>query len=361
MAEQLDAEPLRRAGASRPLSPAPASCCAPPTSSATRSTRSCWPATASSAPAPRRAARVRPRDRHLGRRDLHGQGRCSTTPTRARSAPSASSRATTRWRASRTPTSCIAVGYDLVEHAPEHWNPKRDKRIIVIDTVAGGDRRLLHARGRAHRRPLPRAQPPGRGVPRRAAPRRLRAAARGRPRQARARRKDDDAFPMRPPRALWELRRALGRDDMLISDVGLHKLWIGRMFPAHEPNTVLIANGLAGMGFALPCRDRGEDRAARSPRRDRQRRRRLPHELQELETAVRLRHADRERHLGEQPVRLDRVEAGQEVRPPLRHRLHQPRLRQARRGVRACRVACESVEDFGRHLSPRPVARPCRR
>jgi acetolactate synthase I/II/III large subunit len=35
--------------------------------------------------------------------------------------------------------------------------------------------------------------------------------------------------------------------------VGLHKLWIGRMFPAHEPNTVLIANGLAGMGFALPC------------------------------------------------------------------------------------------------------------
>ena len=36
-------------------------------------------------------------------------------------------------------------------------------------------------------------------------------------------------------------------------DVGLHKLWIGRMFPAHEPGTVLIANGLAGMGFALPA------------------------------------------------------------------------------------------------------------
>ena len=25
------------------------------------------------------------------------------------------------------------------------------------------------------------------------------------------------------------------------------------MFPAHEPNTVMIANGLAGMGFAVPC------------------------------------------------------------------------------------------------------------
>src|ERR1700722_17683831 len=30
----------------------------------------------------------------------------------------------------------IAVGYDLVEHAPEHWNPRADKRIVVIDTVA---------------------------------------------------------------------------------------------------------------------------------------------------------------------------------------------------------------------------------
>jgi acetolactate synthase-1/2/3 large subunit len=62
----------------------------------------------------------------------------------------------------------------------------------------------------------------------------------------------DEHFPMQPPRALWELRRALGRSDVLVSDVGLHKLWIGRMFPAHEPDTVLIANGLAGMGFALP-------------------------------------------------------------------------------------------------------------
>jgi acetolactate synthase I/II/III large subunit len=64
--------------------------------------------------------------------------------------------------------------------------------------------------------------------------------------------RDDDHFPIRPPRALWDLRRALGPKDILVSDVGLHKLWIARMFPAHEPGTVLIANGLAGMGFALP-------------------------------------------------------------------------------------------------------------
>ncbi|MCA1656537.1 MAG: acetolactate synthase large subunit, partial [Actinobacteria bacterium] len=63
---------------------------------------------------------------------------------------------------------------------------------------------------------------------------------------------DDDHFPAQPPRALWEIRNALGPDDMLISDVGMHKLWIARIFPAHEPNTVMIANGLAGMGLAVP-------------------------------------------------------------------------------------------------------------
>src|SRR6202022_1412337 len=29
----------------------------------------------------------------------------------------------------------IAVGYDLVEHAPKHWNPDRDKQIVAVDTV----------------------------------------------------------------------------------------------------------------------------------------------------------------------------------------------------------------------------------
>ena len=29
----------------------------------------------------------------------------------------------------------LAIGYDLVEHSPEHWNPNRDKKIICIDSV----------------------------------------------------------------------------------------------------------------------------------------------------------------------------------------------------------------------------------
>jgi acetolactate synthase-1/2/3 large subunit len=146
----------------------------------------------------------------------------------------------------------IAIGYDLVEHAPSHWNPRRDKKIVVVDSQPAeideyfqpevelvGD--IYHV--------ITRLAEECRDVPHSGGSQRLREVVLKRFEAAR----DDDAFPMQPPRALWEIRRALGREDILISDVGLHKLWIGRMFPAHEPNTVLIANGLAGMGFALPC------------------------------------------------------------------------------------------------------------
>jgi acetolactate synthase-1/2/3 large subunit len=145
----------------------------------------------------------------------------------------------------------LAIGWDLVEHSPQHWNPRGDKQIIVIDSVAAeideffvpeveliGDiahvlRRLGAGCGRT--------MDPGGSS-------RLRDLVLGALHEF----GDDDRFPMCPPRVLRDLRDTLDPDDFLISDVGLHKLWIGRMFPAHEPGTVLIANGLAGMGFALP-------------------------------------------------------------------------------------------------------------
>jgi acetolactate synthase-1/2/3 large subunit len=146
----------------------------------------------------------------------------------------------------------IAIGYDLVEQSPQTWNPKRDKTIICIDTLPAeidayfipevelvGD--IYHV--------LSRLGEECRHVPHSGGSARLREVVLGRFEAA----KDDDHFPMQPPRVLYEIRRALGREDVLISDVGLHKLWIGRMFPAYEPNTVLIANGLAGMGFAVPA------------------------------------------------------------------------------------------------------------
>jgi acetolactate synthase-1/2/3 large subunit len=145
----------------------------------------------------------------------------------------------------------ITVGYDLVEHAPSFWNPRKDKKIVCVDTVPPevdehfitavdlvGDLYHILTRLTEELRDMRRAEPHSR----------LDDIVLGRFEAA----KDDDAFPFQPPRVLWEIRQALGRRDMLVSDVGLHKLWISRMFPAHEPNTVFIANGLAGMGIALP-------------------------------------------------------------------------------------------------------------
>jgi len=146
----------------------------------------------------------------------------------------------------------LAIGYDLVEHSPEHWNPKRDKRIICIDSVpAETDANFIpevELVGDIYN-VLTRLGEECRHVPHDGGSTSLRELVLGRFEQA----KDDDSFPVQPPRALYEIRQALGREDILISDVGLHKLWIGRMFPAYEPNTVLIANGLAGMGFAVPA------------------------------------------------------------------------------------------------------------
>jgi acetolactate synthase-1/2/3 large subunit len=34
--------------------------------------------------------------------------------------------------------------------------------------------------------------------------------------------------------------------------VGVHKLWVATRFPATRPNTVVIPNGLASMGLAVP-------------------------------------------------------------------------------------------------------------
>jgi acetolactate synthase-1/2/3 large subunit len=146
----------------------------------------------------------------------------------------------------------IAVGYDLVEHAPSHWNPDRDKRIVAIDTTSvevdayfTTEADLIGDISYILRRLADECE----GAAADGGSQRLNEIVRSHFDAA----EDDDHFPMQPPRALWEVRQALDRDDILISDVGLHKLWIGRMFPAYEPNTVLIANGFAGMGFATPA------------------------------------------------------------------------------------------------------------
>jgi len=146
----------------------------------------------------------------------------------------------------------ITVGYDPVEYAPKFWNPDRKKPIIHIDfTPAEVDSfyqpvvevvadvrealELLNDMVKGEKDPSPYLEL------RRLILKDLEEGA------------EDQTFPLKPQHILRELRARMGREDILISDVGTHKLWIARTFPAYEPNTVLISNGLAAMGFALPA------------------------------------------------------------------------------------------------------------
>ena len=145
----------------------------------------------------------------------------------------------------------LAVGYDLVEWVPEVWNPQRQKRVLHIDSDAAEiDRNYLPAAevvGEIGDSLRALADVTGERWDAEGWLRYREPALRELERHA-----SDDSFPLKPQRVVHDLRRALGDDDILISDVGVHKLWLATRFPATRPNTVVIANGLASMGIALP-------------------------------------------------------------------------------------------------------------
>ncbi|HET7580149.1 MAG TPA: acetolactate synthase large subunit [Bacillales bacterium] len=62
----------------------------------------------------------------------------------------------------------------------------------------------------------------------------------------------DNSYPVKPQRIISDLQSVLSKEDIVLSDVGAHKVWMGRMYHADKPNTCLISNGLASMGYALP-------------------------------------------------------------------------------------------------------------
>ena len=57
---------------------------------------------------------------------------------------------------------------------------------------------------------------------------------------------------IRPQKAVWDARAVLGPDDILLSDVGAHKMWIARSLSVPRAEHMLIPNGFCSMGFALP-------------------------------------------------------------------------------------------------------------
>ena len=63
---------------------------------------------------------------------------------------------------------------------------------------------------------------------------------------------DDTDYPVKPQKIIWDLRTVLDLEDIVICDVGAHKMWMARMFRCEYPNTCLISNGFASMGIAVP-------------------------------------------------------------------------------------------------------------
>jgi len=146
----------------------------------------------------------------------------------------------------------IAVGYDLVEYSPGKWNPDVDKKIIHIDFTTSevdvhyvpeveivSDIRetleLLEGMTSCNKK--------GQYV----------AHLREELVETFEREGAIDSWPVRPQRVLYAVRKVLGPDDIVISDVGTHKMWVAKFYPVYGNNTLLISNGFASMGFALPA------------------------------------------------------------------------------------------------------------
>lgn len=144
----------------------------------------------------------------------------------------------------------ISVGYDVVEYAPRSWNPTLDQRIVHLDQspaevdaayivevgVVGDIASALDALAQVA---TPHAVAHGAQF-RKSLHDELEQGGR------------DNSFPLKPQRILADLRSALADDDIVIADVGAHKLWLARLFPCRQPNTCVISNGFAAMGIAIP-------------------------------------------------------------------------------------------------------------
>ena len=145
----------------------------------------------------------------------------------------------------------ICIGYDLVEYHPHLWHPTADRKIIHIDSspaeVDGNYPVSVGVVGDISHS-LPRIADIAEPHQSHKTLRPLRKALIEEMNQH----QNDNFFPMKPQKIIWDLRTALGLEDIVICDVGAHKMWMARMFRCEHPNTCLISNGFASMGIAVP-------------------------------------------------------------------------------------------------------------
>lgn len=145
----------------------------------------------------------------------------------------------------------IAVEYDIVEFAPGKWNENGNHKIIHIDQRPAhinmlyqpqvqviGD--ISYSLQQIQYRSDPKEEPTEILNLKKEMVREYESFA------------NDTSFPMKPQKILYDVRKFMGEDDIVISDVGAHKMWIAREYNCYKPNTCIISNGFATMGIAVP-------------------------------------------------------------------------------------------------------------
>lgn len=145
----------------------------------------------------------------------------------------------------------IAVGYDIVEYAPAKWNPEGKVQIIHVDMRPAHINKLYQPEVEVVGDISDSLLQIGRRTARHQEPEKA-LEIKARMVAEHESYAGDASFPMKPQRILQDVRKVMGKDDIVISDVGAHKMWIARHYQCYEPNTCIISNGFATMGISVP-------------------------------------------------------------------------------------------------------------
>ena len=147
----------------------------------------------------------------------------------------------------------ITIGYNMVEWPPSRWNEKCNKKIIHIARSAAevdacyipqieliGELKEIMGAINKNLNESHQKDP------------KLFANIRQKVLDDLGQHDEDQSFPIKPQRILADVRKALREDDILISDVGAHKMWVARQYPTYLPKTCFIYNGFCSMGGSIP-------------------------------------------------------------------------------------------------------------
>jgi len=144
----------------------------------------------------------------------------------------------------------ICIGYDMVEYHPQLWHPNKEKKIIHIDPsyaevdahymleagvlgdISDSLTRIAAQASKKHTEKINTLKEIITGELDNFA--------------------EDASYPLKPQKILFDTRKVMGNEDILISDVGAHKMWIARLYRCERPNTCIISNGFASMSIGVP-------------------------------------------------------------------------------------------------------------